>query len=327
MRSPSLSRRGLLLSSLGAAVLASSRANAQTFPSRPVTMVVPYAAGGPTDIASRVIAEQMHAALGVNVIIENKPGASSILGAQYVAAAVPDGHTVLMVTTTTLCTNPHLYKKLAYKVEDFAPIAMAVKVPLGLAVKKSLPVSTIAEFRDYAQARAGKMNYGSAGTGANSQLVNVLMNQALNIQMTEVPYRGTAPALADLAGGHVDALVDAIATLLPMHRDGKIKILGNFDSARSPVAPDVPTFAESGYPGLVAFTWNAVVAPARVPESVITKLNKAVVAAVESPETKRKFAEMGFIPQTSSARELAAYIQSENDRWGPLIKKMGIQLD
>ena len=327
MRSVSLSRRGLLLSSLGAAVLASSRANAQTFPSRPVTLVVPYAAGGPTDIASRVIAEQMHAALGVNVIIENKPGASSILGAQYVAAAVPDGHTVLMVTTTTLCTNPHLYKKLAYKVEDFAPIAMAVKVPLGLGVKKSLPVSTIAEFRDYAQARAGKMNYGSAGTGANSQLVNLLMNQALNIQMTEVPYRGTAPALADLAGGHVDALVDAIATLLPMHRDGKIKILGNFDSARSPVAPDVPTFAESGYPGLVAFTWFAVVAPARVPESVITKLNKAVVTAVESPETKRKFAEMGFIPQTSSARELAAYIQSENDRWGPLIKKMGIQLD
>lgn len=327
MRSPSLSRRGLLLSSLGAAVLASSRANAQTFPSRPVTMVVPYAAGGPTDIASRVIAEQMHAALGVNVIIENKPGASSILGAQYVAAAVPDGHTVLMVTTTTLCTNPHLYKKLAYKVEDFAPISMAVRVPLGLAVKKSLPVSTIAEFRDYAQARAGKMNYGSAGTGANSQLVNVLMNQALNIQMTEVPYKGTAPALADLAGGHVDALVDAIATLLPMHRDGKIKILGNFDSARSPVAPDVPTFAESGYPGLVAFTWNAVVAPARVPEPVITRLNRAVVTAVESPETKRKFAEMGFIPQTSSARELAAYIQSENDRWGPLIKKMGIQLD
>ena len=327
MRTLSLSRRGLLLSSLGAAVLASSRANAQTFPSRPVTMVVPYAAGGPTDIASRVIAEQMHAALGVNVIIENKPGASSILGAQHVAAAAPDGHTVLMVTTTTLCTNPHLYKKLAYKVEDFAPIAMAVKVPLGLAVKKSLPVSTIAEFRDYAQARAGKMNYGSAGTGANSQLVNLLMNQALNIQMTEVPYRGTAPALADLAGGHVDALVDAIATLLPMHRDGKVKILGNFDSARSPVAPDVPTFAESGYPGLVAFTWNAVVAPARVPESVITKLNKAVVTAVESPETKRKFAEMGFIPQTSSARELAAYIQSENDRWGPLIKKMGIQLD
>ena len=322
-----LSRRSLLLSSLGAAVLAPAKSHAQSFPSRPVTMVVPYAAGGPTDVASRVIASQMQAALGVNVIIENKPGASTILGAQYVAGAAPDGHTIFMVTTTTLCTNPHLYKKLPYKVEDFAPIAMAVKVPLGLAVRSSLPVSSIAEFREYVLARPGKLNYGSAGTGANSQLVNVLMNQALNIQMSEVPYRGTAPALADLAGGHVDALVDAIATLLPLHRDGKIKIIGNFDDSRSPVAPEVPTFSEVGYPGLVAFTWFAVVAPARVPESVIARLNKAVVSAVESAPTKRKFMELGFIPQTSSPRELATYIQSENDRWGPLIKKMKIQLD
>lgn len=292
-----------------------------------MTLVVPYAAGGPTDVASRVIAAQMQTALGVNVVVENKPGASTILGAQYAAAAPPDGHTILMVTTTTLCTNPHLYKKLPYKVEDFAPVAMAVKVPLGLAVRSSLPVSTIAEFREYARARPGKMNYGSAGTGANSQLVNVLMNQALNINMTEVPYRGTAPALNDLAAGHVDALVDAIATLLPLHRDGKIKILGNFDDTRSPVAAEVPTFSESGYPGLVAFTWFAVVAPARVPEPVIAKLSKAVMEAVESPQTKRKFTELGFIPQTSTVRDLAAYIQSENDRWGPLIRKMGIQLD
>ena len=322
-----ITRRNLLVSSLGVAVLAPATANAQTFPSKPVTLVVPYAAGGPTDVASRVIAAQMQSVLGVNVIIENKPGASTILGAQYVAAAAPDGHTIFMVTTTTLCTNPHLYKKLPYKIEDFAPIAMAVKVPLGLAVRSSLPVSTIAEFRDYVQSRPGKMNYGSAGTGANSQLVNVLMNQALNINMTEVPYKGTAPAMADLAGGHVDALVDAVATLLPLHRDGKIKILGNFDDVRSPVAPDVPTFSEVGYPNLVAFTWFAVVAPARVPEPVIAKLNKAVMAAVMSPQTKSKFAEMGFIPQTSSALQLATYIQAENNRWGPLIKRMGLQLD
>lgn len=322
-----LSRRRVLISGAGAAVLAPSLGRAQAFPSRPVRLVVPYTAGGPTDLASRVIAEQMAPALGVNVIVENKPGASSIVGAQHVATSPPDGHTLLMATTTTLCTNPHLYAKLAYRVDDFTPVAMAVKVPLGLAVKKSLPVSTIAEFRDHAQARAGRLNYGSAGTGSNSHLVNVLMNQALNIQMTEVPYKGTAPALADLAGGHVDALVDAIATLVPMHREGKIRILGNFDSARSPVAPDVPTFAESGYPGLVAFTWFAVIAPARVPEPVVGRLHRAVVAAVESPETRRKFAELGFIPQTSSPRELAAYIQSENERWGPLIRKMGIQLD
>jgi tripartite-type tricarboxylate transporter receptor subunit TctC len=322
-----ITRRNLLVSSLGAAVLTPATAYAQSFPTKPVTMVVPFGAGGPTDVASRVIAAQMQSVLGVNVIIENKPGASTILGAQYVAAAAPDGHTIFMVTTTTLCTNPHLYKKLPYKVGDFAPIAMAVKVPLGLAVRSSLPVSTIAEFRDYVQARPGKMNYGSAGTGSNGHLVNVLMNQALNINMTEVPYKGTAPAMADLAGGHVDALVDAMATSMPLHRDGKIKILGNFDDVRSSLAPDVPTFSESGYPNLVAFTWMAVVAPARVPEAVIAKLNKAVMAAVLSPQTTSKFAEMGFIPQTSSARQLAVYIQSENDRWGPLIKKMGIQLD
>lgn len=322
-----LSRRSMLLSGLGAVVLAPATATAQAFPSRPVTLVVPYAAGGPTDVASRVIAAQMQAALGVNVVVENKPGASTIVAAQYVAGAVPDGHTVLMVTTTTLATNPHLYKKLPYKVEDFAPVAMAVKVPLGFAVRSSLPVSNIAEFRAYAQARPGKMNYGSAGTGANSQLVNVLMNQALNIDMTEVPYKGTAPALNDLAGGHVDGLVDAIATLLPLHRDGKIKILGNFDGVRSPVAADVPTFSESGYPGLVAFTWFAVVAPARVPEPVIARLNKAVSTVVESPQTHQKFAELGFIPQTSSVRDLTTYIQAENNRWGPLIRKMGVQLD
>lgn len=321
------SRRTLLLTSLAGAVLGPSIARAQAFPSKPVTLVVPYAAGGPTDVASRVIAQQMQASLGGAVVIDNKPGASTILGAQYVAAAPPDGHTIFMVTTTTLCTNPHLYRKLPYKVEDFAPVAMAVKVPLGLAVRSSLPVSTIAEFRDYARARPGKMNYGSAGTGANSQLVNVLANQALNIDMAEVPYKGTAPALNDLAAGHVDALVDAIATLLPLHREGKIKILGNFDDVRSPVAPEVPTFVESGYPHLVAFTWFAVVAPARVPEPVIARLNKAVMEAVESPQTKRKFAELGFIAQTSSPRELAAYIRSENDRWGPLIRKMGLQLD
>ena len=320
-------RRRFLTQGLSACALAVPAAHAQSFPSKPITLVVPYAAGGPTDVASRVLAEQMQAALGASVVIENRPGASTILGAQHVAAAAPDGHTLLMVTTTTLCTNPHLYKKLPYKIEDFAPIAMAVKVPLGVAVRKSLPVSNIAEFRQYALAQGKKMNYGSAGSGANSQLVNVLMNQTLGIDMTEVPYKGTAPALVDLVGGHVDALVDALATLVPLHREGKIKILANFDDVRSPVAPDVPTFVEIGYPKLVAFTWFAVVAPARVPEAVAARLNRAVMTAVMAAPTQRKFSELGFIAQTSSAQELANYIVSENNRWGPLIKKMGIQLD
>lgn len=320
-------RRHFLQVGLGACALGVAQLYAQAFPARPVTLVVPYAAGGPTDVASRVLAEQLQVALGAPVVVENKPGASTILGAQHVAAASPDGYTLLMVTTTTLCTNPHLYKKLPYKVEDFAPIAMAVKVPLAVAVRKSLPVANLAEFRQYALAQAGKMNYGSAGTGANSQLVNVLMNQALGIEMAEIPYKGTAPALVDLAGGHVDVLVDALATLLPLHREGKIKILANFDDVRSPVAPEIATFVELGYPNMVAFTWFAVMAPARTPEPIVARLNKAVMTAVMAPETKRKFSELGFIAQTSSARDLATYIVSENNRWGPLIRKMGLQLD
>ena len=290
-------------------------------------MVVPYAAGGPTDVATRIIAEQMRTALGVMVVVENKPGASTIVGAQYVANAKPDGYTLLMVTTTTLATNPHLYKKLAYKIDDFEPIAMTAKVPIGLAVRASLPVKTIREFRDYAKARPGKMSYGSAGTGANSQLVNALMNQKLDLLMTEVPYKGTAPALNDLVAGHVDAVVDAIATLAPRHQAGQLRILGNFDDRRSSVAPDIPTFLEAGYPDLVAFTWNAVVGPAGMPKPVVEKLNSAIVRAIESAETQRKFAELGFIPLTSTPAELVVYMRKELDRWGPLIKQMGIQLD
>ena len=320
-------RRQLLQSAVSAGALASGYARAQAFPAKPITLVVPYSAGGPTDLSSRVLAERMQAALGARVIVENRPGASTIVGAQHVALAAPDGYTLLMVTTTTLCTNPHLYKKLPYKVEDFTPIGMAVKVPLGFAVPQALPVSNIAEFRRYALAQAGKLNYGSAGTGANSQLVNALMNQALGIQMTEVPYKGTGPALVDLAGGRVEGLVDAIATLLPLHREGRIKILANFDDVRSPVAPDVPTFIEAGYPSLVAFTWFAVVAPARVPEPVVARLHAALMTAVTAPETQRKLAEMGFIAQGSTSRELSDYIGSEYKRWGSLIQKMGLTLD
>ena len=320
-------RRQLLQSAVSAGALASGYARAQAFPAKPITLVVPYSAGGPTDLSSRVLAERMQAALGARVIVENRPGASTIVGAQHVALAAPDGYTLLTVTTTTLCTNPHLYKKLPYKVEDFTPIGMAVKVPLGFAVPQALPVSNIAEFRRYALAQAGKLNYGSAGTGANSQLVNALMNQALGIQMTEVPYKGTGPALVDLAGGRVEGLVDAIATLLPLHREGRIKILANFDDVRSPVAPDVPTFIEAGYPSLVAFTWFAVVAPARVPEPVVARLHAALMTAVTAPETQRKLAEMGFIAQGSTSRELSDYIGSEYKRWGSLIQKMGLTLD
>lgn len=298
---------------------------AQSFPTRPVTLVVPFAAGGPTDLAARVLAEQMRGALRGQVIVENRPGSSTIIGARHVASAPADGHTLLMATTTTLATNPHIYSPLSYSVEDFAPVGLAVKVPLGLAVRATLPARSIAEFRDYVRARPGRMNYGTPGTGSNSHLVMALASMALGIQMTEVPYRGTAPALNDLVAGNVDAVVDAIATLAPLHRAERIRVLGNFDDGRSNVLPDVPTFQESGFQDLVAFTWNAVLAPAATPPDVIQMLNTALNAAVRAPATRDRFAELGFVAQTSTPAELAAFIRVESDRLGPLIRQLGIR--
>jgi len=286
---------------------------------------VPFAAGGPTDLAARVLAEQMRSALRAQVIVENRPGSSTIIGARHVASAAPDGHTLLMATTTTLATNPHIYSPLSYSVQDFAPVGLAVKVPLGLAVRPTLPVRSIPEFREHVRARSGQMNYGTPGTGSNSHLVMALASAALGIQMTEVPYRGTAPALNDLVSGNVDALVDAIATLAPLHRAERIRVLGNFDDERFSGLPDVPTFRESGFPDLVAFTWNAVVAPGGTSADIVQILNTALIAAVRAPATRDRFAELGFVPQTSTPTELAAFIRSESDRLGPLIRQLGIR--
>jgi tripartite-type tricarboxylate transporter receptor subunit TctC len=308
--------------------LVSTTSRAQSYPEKPVTLVIPYSAGGPTDVFGRALADKLSQVLGVGVVIDNRPGASTMLGANHVAAAAKDGHTALIVTTTTLSLNPTLYKKtISYKVSDFAPVALVGKVPIGLAVRADLPVSTIKEFQDYVKRSPKRMKYGSAGTGANSQMVNALANQTLGIEMTEVPYKGTAPALTDMVAGHVDALVDAVATLAPLHRAGKIKILGNFDSERSVVAPDVPTFAESGFPTLVAFTWNAVVVPAGTPNNVVAKLNAALVETLNDPETRKKIESIGFIPLTSTPEELHAYIGKESERWAKLIEQMGISLD
>lgn len=303
-------------------------ADAQTYPSKAVTLVIPYSAGGPTDVFGRALSDKLGKVLKQQIIIDNRPGASTMLGAAQVAAAPKDGYTALVVTTTTFALNPSLYKStINYKLSDFAPVALVGKVPIGLAVRADLPVSNIKEFQAYVKASKTRMKYGSAGTGANSQMVNALANQTLGIEMTEVPYKGTAPALTDMVAGHVDALVDAIATLAPLHKAGKIKILGNFDSARSPVTPDVPTFAESGFPDLVAFTWNAVVVPAGTPEPVITKLNAALVETLSDAETRSNVERIGFTPLTSTPAELSAYIGTESERWSGLIKQMGISLD
>ncbi len=316
--------RSVLALLFAAGILAFSTAvRAQTYPERPVTVVVPYSAGGPTDVYGRLLASALSDVLGQNFIVENRPGAATQVGATHAAAAANDGYTLLIANTTTLSLNPSLYDDLTYQISDFAPIALVSKIPIGFAVRADLPASDIGEFRAYAMERPDELTYGSAGTGSNSQMVNLLMNRTLGISLLEIPYQGTAPALIDLAAGHVDGLVDAMATLAPMHRAGRVRILGNFDTERSSAVPDVATFVEQNV-DITAFTWNALVAPAGVPDSVVETLSAALGQISQDPQFRARLVEVGFSAMFSTPAELVDYIGEETTRWKALIEQMDL---
>ncbi len=302
-------------------------AHAEAYPTRPVTMVVPYAAGGPTDVAARLLAAKMKDPLNQTVVIENRTGGSTMIGAAYVARAPKDGYTIMMITPTTVATNPHLYKTINYKVEDFAPISMVVKVPFVLSVRSSLPVKTIQEFIAYAKAHPGQLNYGTSGSGSAPQLAAELFSAEAGIKMRDVSYRGSGPALTDLLAGVLDVVIDGVQTSAPYHREGKMRSLANFADTRSPQLPDVPTFVEAGLPGVVVYTWFALVAPAGTPAPVIATLNDAVVKSIASPDLKTRLDDLGFIAMSSSPKELGDYIRQEYELWGKVIARANIKLE
>lgn len=300
---------------------------AQDYPSRPVTMSIGYAAGGSVDIVARILAEAMGEKLGQRVIVDNRAGASGMVSAGYVAKSRPDGQTIGMVTTTQFATNPHLYSAMPYKLDEFVPVGLVVKAPIGVAIAASIPANTIAEFQDYAKKNAGTMTYASFGLGTNSQLVNEMMNEALGFKMTHAPYTQGAMARGDLVSGKVQVLVDSIGTLAPLHKDKQIKLIGNFNDTRAAGVPDVATFKESGFPDLVAYTWFGIVAPAGTPMPVIDKLNATLKGALESEATSKRLQDAGFLPMYSTAADMSAQIKTDYDRMGPIIKKLNIKLD
>lgn len=302
-------------------------ASAQTYPSKPVTISVGYAAGGTVDIAARIIGEKLASSLGQRFLIDNKPGASGMIAADQVARAAPDGYTIGMITTSQLGTNPHLFSKIPYKAENFKPIGMAVKAPIALAIAPNLPVKTISEFQAYAKANGSKMTYGSFGLGTNAQLVTEVMKSMLGIDMKHAPYAQGNMARTDLSAGTIDALVDSIAAVSPMNKAGQLRIIGSFYPERIESFPDIPTFRESGFPDLVAYTWLGFVAPAGTPDTVIQKLNAEIKLALADPTVASKLINAGFLPSPSSPDEMAREIKSDYDRWGPVIKQLGISLN
>jgi tripartite-type tricarboxylate transporter receptor subunit TctC len=309
---------------LATSILATTHlVHADTYPDRPVTVVVPYSAGGPTDVLGRLLTAALSDMLGQSFLVENRPGAATQVGATYVSTAPNDGYTLLIANTTTLSLNPNLHSDLSYSVAAFEPVALVAKIPIGFAVRADLPADSIDEFRHFVAESGEELTYGSAGTGSNSQMVTALMNRELGIEMLEIPYQGTAPALVDLVAGHVDGLVDAMGTLAPMHLDGRIKILGNFDTERNSAVPDVPTFIEQGV-DIAAFTWNAVVVPAGTSPEIVATLNDALGRIVNDPGFAERLAAVGFVPMFSTQDELSSYIVSETERWRNLIDEMGL---
>jgi tripartite-type tricarboxylate transporter receptor subunit TctC len=320
---------------LAAAFVAASLAfgsdvRAEDWPTRPLTMINPFAAGGPNDVLARLFAQRMGEILGQTIIIENVGGAGGMNGADRVAKAAPDGYTFLQGTVGTQAQNQTLFKKPAYNsMTDFAPVALMVEAPLVLVARKDMPVKDMKEFVAYAKANKDKMQYASAGTGSAIHLGCALVNMVTGIDVVHVPYRGANPAMQDLMGGRVDYLCDIITTAKPQIDGGTVKAIAILTKERSPVLPSVPTAIEQGF-DVEAYTWNAFFLPKATPEAIVQKLNRATIEAMKTPDVREKLESAGlkFVSDDRTTPEyLAKFVESEIAKWAVPIKASGVSVD
>lgn len=317
------------MASLGAlaAPQATAQTAAQAWPTRPITIVMPYAAGGPTDLVTRMLAQRMSESLGQPVVVSNAPGASTMIGAERVARSPADGYTLFIGSVTTFSNNPLMYRKIRYKVEDFAPVSMIARTPYTLTVSPTMPVRNFAEFIAYAKQRPGKVFNATTGIGATNQLLGQMLNGEAGIKMVDVPYKGSGPALLDVMGGQVDLLFDGINTSAQALKAGKVRVLAVTSDRRSAAMPDVPTFAELGYPNMNASFWYGLFAPAGTPAAIIDRLNAEVNAALRSEDIRARLVSDGLAVEPGTPQALGATIARDAQLWGPVIKALGIELD
>ena len=316
-----------LLLPLPALVTFATWAHAQNYPARPIRLVVPAPPGGGTDILGRIVAQKLTDTLRQQVIIDNRAGASGMIGSEIVARAGADGHTLLICFTTHV-TNPSLFPKMPYDtVRDFAPVAMVGVIPSVLVLHPSIPSQSVKEFIAYAKERPGKLNYGSAGSGSATHLSSVLFQSMTGTRMVHVPYKGSAPALTDLLAGQVTLMFGNMASAMPHVRGGKLRALAVTSAKRSAAAPELPTIAETALPGYEATSWFALFAPARTPAAIVNKLNSEVNALLKLPDVKERMLGLGADSIALSPRELGAYVETEIVKWGKLIKASGAKAD
>jgi tripartite-type tricarboxylate transporter receptor subunit TctC len=313
-----------IIQAIAIALAASSlQVQAQPYPNQPIRLIVPFAAGGPSDVLARAFSQKLGEDLGQPVIIDNKPGAGTNLAAEFVARSKPDGYTIFLMMVGTQAINETLYKKLSYNtVKDFAPITLVASSSLMLVANPSVPVKNTSELIAYAKANPGRVNFGSSGTGTPLHLGGELFNVQAGTDITHVPYKGAAPALTDVLGGQIQTAMIGTPAALPYVKSGKLTPIGVTSLKRSPNAPEVPAIAET-LPNFEVELVYALVAPAGTPNVIIKRLNTQMSTILNNPETKTQLASRGFDVQTSTPDQLGAYIKAEVTKWAPIVKKSG----
>lgn len=311
-----------------AATLAPAVAPAQTYPSRPIRFIVPFPPGGSTDTYARIIAPKLAEALRQQVVIDNRPGAGGALGAELAAKASPDGHTIWIGQDGNLALGPALRAKSNYDpVRDFTPISLLLKTPQVLVVNEGSPITSIKELVAAAKKSPGALTYGSAGIGTTGHILGVFFNQAAAVDITHVPYKGAAPAMVDLRGGRISYLATSMPSAAQFIRDGKVRALATSGAKRARLMPDVPTVAESGFPHFETIIWHGILAPAKLPQAIVTRLNGDIATILRMPDVQKMLLAEGGELSPSTPEEFEAFIRSEVAKWAKVIKAAGIRAE
>ncbi|MCC7081744.1 MAG: tripartite tricarboxylate transporter substrate binding protein [Burkholderiales bacterium] len=311
-----------------AAVLApAAGARAASYPTKPIRLIVPFAPGGSNDIMARIAAQKFTTSLGQQVIVDNRPGASGIVGTELASYAPPDGYTLLMMSLT-FTVNPSLYRRLPYDtVKSFTPISLIATAPLMLVVNPSLPVKSVKDLIDYAKAHPGTLNFGSGGRGTTPHLAGEMLKAMAGIAMTHVPYKGGGPALADLVGGQIQLMLENIPSTLPFAKAGKLRALAVSGKKRSALVPELPTLDESGLKGYEIVGWNGLFFPARTPSAIVNTIHSHTVKMLAQPDVKERLATLGAEAVGNSPAEFAAFIRAEIAKWARIVKQAGLKAE
>src|SRR5450759_1585977 len=302
--------------------------HAQSYPDKPIRCIVPFPPGGGTDLVARAIAPKLMETGGIQLIVDNRPGGGTVVGAELAARAAPDGYTIFMGTNTSHAINPNLYPKLPYDaVRDFQPITKIASIPYMLVVHPSLPVRTVKDLVALAKARPGQLNFASSGNGTPGQLAGVMLNEAAGIEMVHIPYKGSAPALTALVSGETQLIFSSLTSTLPLVKSGRLRAIAMTSAKRSPINPNMPTIAESGYPGFEAITWYGLFLPAGAPPAIVARLNTEFVKVLSANDFKAWLMDQGADATPGTPDEFAAFVKSEIARYAPLVRKSGMRPD